>query len=181
MKKKLILISILSLIIFILSFLLDNIVSNNISNIWNPFLTNLMIFISYIFDPYTIILISIIISAVLFYKKKKSQALFLFLSTVIGGILIIIIKEIVQRARPLNQLLIESGYSFPSGHVVMATIFFLSLIYLLKNNLKYLLIFFIILVGFNRIYLNVHWFSDVIAGFILGVLILILVKYIIKK
>ncbi len=180
-KKKLILISILSLILLLVSFKLDNVISNNISQLWNPILNNIMIIISYLFDSINIILASLIMSIILFYKKKKQQALFLLSTTILGAVLVIIIKEIVQRARPINQLVLESSYSFPSGHVVLSTVFFISLFLILKNKLKYLLILVIIFIGFNRIYLNVHWFSDVIAGFFLGLIIVILGKSVSTK
>lgn len=173
-KKKLILISLLSLILFIISFKLDYIINNNIPQ--NSILTSIMIVISYIFDPYVIIAFLLILAIILYYKKRKRDALFLFLTTSIGGILIVLIKEIIQRARPINQLMIETGYSFPSGHVVMSTILILSLIYLIKTKLKYLLLLILILIIFSRIYLNVHWFSDVIAGFLLGALVFFIIK-----
>ena len=71
----------------------------------------------------------------------------------------------------------ETGFSFPSQHAVMAIIFFSLIIFLfaekIKNNfLKYLFIganiILILLIGFSRIYLKVHYFSDSLAGLALG-------------
>jgi undecaprenyl-diphosphatase len=86
-------------------------------------------------------------------------------------------KIIIARNRPIHQLVDTSGYSFPSGHATMSMIFFALLIYYFKNHIsdkifKYLSItlsvILILSIGFSRIYLNVHWFTDVIAGFALG-------------
>lgn len=79
--------------------------------------------------------------------------------------------------RPENMLIFVDGKSFPSGHATMATIFFAMLSYIFINTahkriLKILysslMIVLFLLVGFSRVYLNVHWLSDIIAGFSLG-------------
>ena len=95
-----------------------------------------------------------------------------------------ILKYIVQRNRPEGYRLIdESGYSFPSGHSMVSTAFYGFLIYLvikkvknkyLKNFLVILLSILIILIGFSRVYLGVHYASDVIAGFFISIAYLIL-------
>jgi undecaprenyl-diphosphatase len=95
-----------------------------------------------------------------------------------GGLVLgAITKHLVGRLRPLDGLIPETGLSFPSQHSLMAIIFFSLVIFLftekIKNKvLKYLFIFsnlfLIILIGFSRIYLRVHYFSDVMAGFALG-------------
>src|SRR3989344_385768 len=92
---------------------------------------------------------------------------------------IIFIKALAQRARPENALIETSTYSFPSGHATLAIVFFSLLIYLFGKNIKNTFIrwsfiagniFLILLIGYTRIYLNAHWFTDVIAGFALGLL-----------
>jgi undecaprenyl-diphosphatase len=85
-----------------------------------------------------------------------------------------------QRKRPLSPLLkAAKGLSFPSGHAIMAVTFYGLLLYILwhtisKDWLKYLatglLILVMILIGFSRVYLRVHYASDVLAGFIIGLL-----------
>ena len=85
------------------------------------------------------------------------------------------IKALVRRARPEN--LIETSFSFPSGHAILAIVFVSLLIYSFKDDFKnkiirYVLIIvslsFFISVGISRIILQVHWFSDVVAGIFLG-------------
>lgn len=88
------------------------------------------------------------------------------------------IKELLQRARPLGQALTWApGYSFPSGHSACSMFVYGFLIYwlfrqdwskVIKNLAAAALAMLIVLVGFSRIYLNAHYTSDVLAGFILG-------------
>ena len=100
------------------------------------------------------------------------------------------IKIIVQRARPEQGLVSASGFSFPSGHATMAVIFFSLLIYLFRDEIKnkalrwifvagcWLLIF---LVGISRVYLGVHWLSDVLAGWALGLFVVSLGIVVFRK
>ena len=93
-------------------------------------------------------------------------------------------KFILQRPRPTEYRIIEeTGYSFPSGHSMVSMAFYGLLIYLIYKHienkyLKWLLIsilsLLIILIGFSRIYLGVHYVSDVIAGFLFSIAYLIL-------
>jgi len=100
-----------------------------------------------------------------------------------------IIKIILQRVRPENALIKISEYSFPSGHATVSIIFFSILLYSFKEDIKNKVlknifiisnIIIILLIGFSRIYLNVHWFSDVIGGFSLGLFLLTLLVLIFK-
>ena len=145
--------------------------------LWNPLLNKTMIFITNIASPTNLFILSLILFGILIYKKKWYYSLLLFFS-MIGGLLFeVLIKLIMHRARPENALIEVSGYSFPSGHATMAVIFFSLLLYSFKDDiknksLKYIFIIsnivFFLLIGTSRVYLNVHWLSDVLAGFGLG-------------
>lgn len=145
--------------------------------LWQPLLNKTMILVASIGGPEILLVLSLIICAILFYKKRIENALLLLLGMAGGAGLETIIKHLIERARPLNSLIPESGYSLPSGHATLALMFFAFLIFAFKDEIKnkFLRCVFVIacllatlLIGFSRVYLNVHWASDVIAGFSLG-------------
>ncbi|MEO6611510.1 MAG: phosphatase PAP2 family protein [Chitinophagaceae bacterium] len=94
--------------------------------------------------------------------------------------LMLLLKYLFKRKRPLSPLLqAVKGLSFPSGHALIAVTFYGLLIYILFHTLTpgfflYLLtaslVLLILLIGFSRVYLRVHYASDVLAGFIIGLL-----------
>ncbi len=190
LKKKLILASIISLIIFIVilievlynGFLVDLDLSINSLNITkNIFLIELSKIIGFIFDTVSVIIISLILSIFLWYKNSKKEGIFLSFTILLNSVIVFVIKETVQRARPLNSLVSENSFAFPSGHTATAVVFFGVLVYLIlrKSNSKIfksasigVSIFMIILICFTRLYLNLHWFSDILGGLFIGVFIL---------
>lgn len=122
-------------------------------------------------------------------NKKIGISITLNLITIAG--LNLLLKNIVQRPRPTDfRLIDESGYSFPSGHSMVSMAFYGFLIYLaykyIKNNkLKMLLSIVLglipLLIGISRIYLGVHYTSDVIGGFMVSISYLIIYTRIVKK
>jgi undecaprenyl-diphosphatase len=105
-------------------------------------------------------------------------------------VLMLLLKQLFQRKRPLSPLLKAArGLSFPSGHAIMAVTFYGLLVYVLQHTidigwmkflLTFLLVILVILIGFSRVYLRVHYASDVLGGFIIGLLWLLISLAIIK-
>lgn len=158
--------------------LIDTATNTFTQSIHTSVLTTFSKFTAVAFDPITLIIISLIIATFLYFKKSKSQAIFLASTMLTTGIIIKLLKEIFQRARPLNTLIVKSGFAFPSGSTTTALVFFGLIIYLFANKkYKFAVILtatiIVLLVGFTRIYLQVHWLTDVIGGIFIGGIILI--------
>ena len=102
----------------------------------------------------------------------------------------LLLKNIVERPRPEGyRLITETGYSFPSGHSMISAAFYGLIIYFIWKNvkdkkLKYisctLLGILIVLIGISRIYLGVHYASDVIGGFTISIVYLIIFTSVFK-
>ena len=93
--------------------------------------------------------------------------------------LMLVFKQLFRRRRPDMPDFIARGLSFPSGHAMMSVTFYGVLIYiihltiedrLLRRSLISLLAALIILIGFSRVFFRVHYASDVVAGFIIGLM-----------
>ena len=116
--------------------------------------------------------------------KNKKIGLSIFSNLVIITVLNQLLKRILQRPRPTELRIIEeTGYSFPSGHSMVSMAFYGYLIYLIYKYVKnkyvkwisiVLLGILICSIGISRIYLGVHYTSDVLGGFLVSISYLIL-------
>ena len=137
-----------------------------------------------------IALVTITIALLLFLKNKK-VGIAIVINLIVATVLNLVLKHIVQRPRPTEYRMIsETGYSFPSGHSMVSMAFYGFLIYLIykqveNKKLKWGLIItlsiLIVTIGISRIYLGVHYTSDVLAGFTISVSYLIVYTSIVKK
>lgn len=131
--------------------------------------------------------------AIVLFVVIKNKKIGIAIISNLGIITILnqLLKRIVQRPRPEEfRIINESGYSFPSGHSMISMAFYGFLIYLIYKNIKnkYLkwslitiLGLLIISIGISRIYLGVHYTSDVLAGFLISISYLIIYTSIISK
>lgn len=135
------------------------------------------------FVPTTIILI-------LFFINNKKVSYYLCNLYGFSGIIAFIMKELIARPRPTLALIkIPSSYSFPSGHTLCSICFYVSFGYLLTykcSKITRIITIFIfsvisLIIGFSRIYLGVHYFSDVIGGLIMSIPCLLISFSIINK
>lgn len=168
---------------------IDDAVYNYISNnIISENRTNIVKVITNITSPLMVIITALILVIVIKDKKIKISLVINLLGvTIINNL----IKVIVARPRPdINRLVTETGYSFPSGHSITSMVFYGYLVYLIykyidNKKIKIPLMIFLILlipiIGLSRIYLGVHYTSDVLCGFLLGIVYLILFISISKK
>jgi undecaprenyl-diphosphatase len=130
-------------------------------------------------SPSVLTLVTIGAVGYLWLERKRGAALFVVISVAGGAALEILLKLGFARPRPelVSRLVDVNSFSFPSGHATMATLTYLTLGVLLASVQKrrrmklYLLAvatFLALLVGFTRVYLGVHWPTDVLAGWCVG-------------
>ena len=123
-----------------------------------------------------------LIILVLIYKKRHSFV-WPFIFTVVSAELVTFIgKLMIERIRPEGGALVMLDFSFPSGHSTIAVTMYGFLAYLIICQLKEKTakiavilgaVFIILLIGFSRLYLGVHYVSDILAGYLVGTLALI--------
>jgi len=158
----------------------DNFVSSYVINNQVSWLNSISSVLSVLFEPIYVTLFIFIFGCTLWFLGKRSESLFLVSISACVCVLIFSLKHFFVRARPEIQFLAETGYSFPSGHALISVVLFGSLIYFgfrVRKDLSQISILIvsllgIIVLGMSRIYLNVHWFSDVLGGYFLGATIL---------
>lgn len=125
------------------------------------------------------------------FIKNKRTSIYIFINLVLSAVLNLALKQILQRPRPIGHRIIdEKGYSLPSGHSMVSMAFYGFLIYLICKNIKnkYLKISLVVVlsvlifsIGVSRIYLGVHYTSDVIAGFLVAIAYLIMFVHVTNK
>jgi len=188
-NKKIIVSSIL-LILAVLIYILietnriysfDNEIYSIISKYISEPITILAKIVTTIGSAYVVVPICIVLMIALW---KKGYGKYILLNLFIVFLSNQFLKFIIQRPRPTEyNLIIENGFSFPSGHSMVSMAFYGYIIYLIYKNIKnnYLkwglitiLALIIILIGISRIYLGVHYASDVLAGFLISIAYLIL-------
>lgn len=158
-----------------------------VQNMRNDVLTSIFKVITNFGGAYCLILVATL-SAIFIKDKKIAFSIPINLMVITG--LNLLLKNIVERPRPEGyRLITETGYSFPSGHSMISAAFYGLIIYFIWKNvkdkkLKYiscaLLGILIVLIGISRIYLGVHYASDVIGGFTISIVYLIIFTSVFK-
>ncbi|MCC5895378.1 MAG: phosphatase PAP2 family protein [Alkalibacterium sp.] len=165
--------------------LLDELIGNEFYEERGSLLTWAFIFITRLGDGWFIALFTIVLSLYIWrFRKNTRLAVWYFLTVSVGaGGVNQLVKILFRRPRPthVEHLIVQGGYSFPSGHAMGSIITYGALLFLIirasKTWLPVLigsvtLLPLIALIGMSRIYLGVHYPSDVIGGYSLGLAVL---------
>jgi undecaprenyl-diphosphatase len=133
----------------------------------------------------------LLVAYFLFVKKHRWYSIKVPVVAITSLVLMFSLKYIFQRSRPLTPLLEQArGYSFPSGHALMSFTFYGLLIYIASQHIKNVwlkwfgitaLALLILAIGLSRVYLRVHYASDVIAGYCVGCMWLLLSLWVLGK
>ncbi|OMP66095.1 phosphatase PAP2 family protein [Domibacillus epiphyticus] len=156
----------------------DTAVINVVQSWINEGRTARMVFITELGSVKFFTAATVLISLFLAIRKRYGWALFFIFVNALGGLFNSLLKEFFKRQRPdVLPLIEQGGYSFPSGHSMGSFIFYgavsFMLFRLIKGKWKKTIAALaagsiVILIGLTRIYLGVHYPSDVIAGFSIG-------------
>ncbi len=142
-----------------------------------PGLTRVMRVITFLGNGWTLGVLAALVAGVLFFERQRKRALFVVAASVGAGLLNVVLKAVFARPRPELALRLSAagGYSFPSGHSMAAAAIITTVVLVVITRhprarwvaaaLGALLIF---AIGASRVYLGVHYASDVLAGWALG-------------
>lgn len=151
--------------------------------------TSILLGATKIGEVWAMVCLSLMLVAYLMLKRYKIEALFFVITVSLSGILNPLLKNIFDRERPTLLRLIDiSGFSFPSGHAMGSTSFFGSAMYIAqrrasgstKGVIIGLCVALILLISISRVYLGVHYPTDIIAGIIGGAFCIVLSTLVLK-
>lgn len=189
MKKNFIILGLLLVSFILISVLVitnninafDDLIYNSLISIRSNFLDNFFINITKFGNTLSIMIIVILLLLIL----KKEDGIILGISTISSVLVNTLIKYIARRERPPHlRLISQGGFSYPSGHAMISICVYGMLIYIILKNIKnkkikilltILLTLLIISIGLSRIYVGVHYPSDVLAGYIVASSIVIII------
>lgn len=157
---------------------LDYWIVENTSKIRNENLTRIIKITTYL-GQFVVLYVICLLVAFLVYKMKKDKktSIFLVVNLVIASIVSTLIKYTVRRPRPIPTVISDVGFSFPSAHSMLGAALYFSLVVVafryikskwIRGVLAITSILLVMFIGFTRIYLGVHYFSDCLAGVFLA-------------
>ncbi len=156
---------------------IDTVIQHYISAMRTPALTEYMYLVTVLFDvTWVTVLLSCIVALLVYLFRGARYALLFLVTMSVGALAVVLLKYAFNIARPVGGVLDTFGASFPSYHAAIATICFVMLMYVFDTYFarlgrivfNTLCVAAILLVAGSRIYLGVHWASDVLGGIILG-------------
>lgn len=147
--------------------------------IQNPHLSKFLFFFTKTSNPVPVLIGTLIICLLLFLKRYRMEALLVLLTILTLTFSNVLLKNWFSRERPpFEHLIQETGYSFPSGHSMMSFGIAILICYLafhLSSSTPLSIILTLIgflysfSIGFSRIYVSVHYLSDVIGGYLAAI------------
>lgn len=146
----------------------------------SPDIDEIMLTISLFGQKQILAFMVIVISAWLLFKKHTRTALHLLALGILAGGSVFVLKHLIQSARPWGIFQSPETFSMPSGHTTLATTIYIGIAILLARSVRpryrwpaYLIAISIaILVSISRLYLGAHWFTDIVAGWLLSAALL---------
>ncbi len=164
-------------------YIFDKNVLQTIYQIRTPILTDFFRFITQFFSALPLTVLIVLMGLLIFYQTKQWKITIWFWIAHFIGLIVINsgLKLLIERSRPAMEfrLVQESSYSFPSGHSASVVLFTMLCTYLFityfpfhkyRSLISGCAVIVILLIGFSRMYLGVHYLTDVLAGYCVGLL-----------
>ncbi|WP_433742622.1 phosphatase PAP2 family protein [Falsibacillus pallidus] len=156
----------------------DSVVIAAVQGHVSPFWTKVMVSITFLGSVRWIMILSIATALILLMFKHRILCLYVIVAVSLGGAFNWILKSIFHRQRPdIEPIIEEQGYSFPSGHSMGSFIFYGALAFILFKLYQnrwakiagvFLVSILVLSIGISRIYLGVHYPSDIVGGYTAG-------------
>lgn len=154
-------------------------ITNYVISYRTPWLTNYLTFMTYLGDAKGYLIVFSLLAVISYFGFKRwKHTVQIIVVLVLALLSNLALKRFIDRARPdIEQLVVAKSLSYPSGHAMVAMAFYGFVIYLiyrfklhigLKIGLILLLALLILSIGISRVYLGVHFPSDIVGGFIAG-------------
>lgn len=154
-----------------------------LSGYWGTWLDAVMLDLTALGGVAVLVMVVLFSSGLLFVLGRRRTAVFILLVSLGGELLVVGIKTVIERERPAARFPVlarqPTSWSFPSGHSMSSAITYLTLAFVASTALtgrrgrRYLVacaLVLVFLIGLSRMYLNVHYPTDVLAGWCIGVL-----------
>ncbi len=144
----------------------------------SPHKTAFFNIVAFIGSPLVSIALMLLIAIIVYLRRQTMMSAFIITILISGNVLLEIVKFAVHRARPATKLIADTGFSFPSGHVFDTTLLVMivgGLIWFYISNphikipLEIFLVLWVVVVTLSRLYLQVHYPSDVLGGCLYGI------------
>lgn len=168
----------------------DQFIATFIYSLRSPLLTKIMFFFTNLGNTFPVIFLAILIILFLIIKNHRQEAFLFCLALILGDLLTILLKIVFEQPRPqISPLLHLKDNTYPSGHamnnlVLYGLLAFFVFRFTRNKKLSFLAIIIAVLmiglIGFSRIYLGVHYPSDVLAGYLAGFWLLVTILIIDK-
>lgn len=157
---------------------LDTIFAQAVYSMRDPSMVQFFIWVTQLGSSATVIGLMLIAAIIFVYRKKIPEAVGLLVSIAGSAAVVFILKELIAKPRPMYPIpaYIETSYSFPSGHATLAIALYVFLLWTIYDAMPSLwkkltatsTVVLVLAIGFSRLYLGVHYLSDVVAGYLLG-------------
>lgn len=142
-----------------------------------PFYTTLLTSLTFFASPVADIILTSLIALILWLQRHRFLSVWIIFVQLGGDTLAFLMKEVIRRPRPTQQLSLETGFSFPSGHTFCTALLIFTVLWLViprmtdqEKQLVAVLIalIWLVLIAYSRIYLRDHFLTDILGSFLLA-------------